>query len=121
MASIASEPMDKAHHRPTLLRGTGGRFASSGKYASFSKEEDERLERFMHRVLAWAEREIEARAIDRLHVIAPARFRGSLQEKAPRRILERMTVADGELIHLDPGELASHPAVTRCIAEEASP
>jgi hypothetical protein len=121
IVTIESDPMDKAHQRPSLLRGTGGRFAASGKYASFSKEEEEALRRFVHKVLAWVEREIDARGIDRLHVIAPSRFRGSLLQEAPRRILERMTSAAGELINLDPGALARHPAIARCVSEPMNP
>lgn len=84
-------------------------------------EEEEKLHRFAREVASWLEQQVSERHLERLELFAPARFRGALRKALPARLNGCLREHEGDLAHLQAGELARHPAVAGVVPEPAVP
>jgi hypothetical protein len=81
----------------------------------------EDLRRFAREVVAWLQERIEESGIQRVHILASARFLRALRKVRPARPawkhgLERKV----DLMHLSAGKLAEHPVIRQLVASARS-
>lgn len=113
-------------HRPALLGGAerrGGRGHSSARAApqsiSLGHEVEEEQRRFAREVRDWLANASRELSLGRVNVFAAPRFLGLLRDQMGDRN-NTAVLHEGELTHLRPHELATHPAVLTVIGPSSA-
>lgn len=81
-------------------------------------EENER--RFAAEVAEWLQKQAGARELDRLTIFASPRMLGVLRHTSFGAMQAGMNQVQGDLMRLDPGQLAEHPMVRNMILTRQS-
>jgi hypothetical protein len=87
---------------------TGDSYASPHHYVA------ERIRRFAEDVIKQLEAECKKRQVERLTIIAPARFMGELRKLSDPQSA-RFELCEGELMQFPTAALADHPVVRKLI------
>jgi len=82
-------------------------------------EEEER--RFGAQIVDWLRRKAEEHEIDRLAIFAPPRMLGVLRKASSGLLKGHLEELKGNLMRLEPGELAQHPMVRDLVREAHQP
>jgi protein required for attachment to host cells len=108
------------HQRPTLMggserRGSIGRSSAAAAPHSVSQghTSEEEQERFAREVSTWLGRNVKSKETGRVCVFAAPHFLGLLRAQVGDS--DALEFYEGELTHLRPSELATHPAVVSAL------
>jgi protein required for attachment to host cells len=112
--ALESVPLEHEHGRPMALAGMTGH-----TFAAPHHEAEEEQRRFAGRIMKWLQKECEEHEIDRLVVIAPPRMLGQLRKVLPGSLKGPVEQHEGNLMHLDAGDLAQHPIVRELLPPAA--